>query len=74
MVPPKEQDAQVAREFGDLQARTSALETSHIDMAKDIKEILKRTNRAFGMATLIWLCIPTALASIFTWLMMKSQP
>ncbi len=64
-------EIKAAREFGELQARVGTLERVQIEMSSDIKIILKRTDRAFGMAQLLWLCAPAAVGAGLTWLFLK---
>jgi len=61
----------VQRELGNLEARVGALEKTIGTISADVKAIRSRTDRASGIALLIWLCIPAAVGAGFTWFLTR---
>jgi len=60
-------DEDIQRELGGLEARVSALEIIIGGISEDVKAIRSRTDRASGIAMLIWICIPAAIGAVATW-------
>ncbi len=61
----------VQRELGSLEARVVALEKTIGVIGQDVKAIRSRTDRASGIAMLIWICVPAALGAVLTWFVTK---
>lgn len=61
----------VQRELGSLEARVMALEKTIGVIGQDVKAIRSRTDRASGIAMLIWICVPALFGAGLTWFLAK---
>ncbi len=57
----------VQRELGSLEARMTTVEATLETVAEDVKKIRSRTDKASGIAMLVWICIPTAFGAALAW-------
>ncbi len=58
----------IQRELGGLEARVRALEKTIGGISQDVKAIRSRTDRASGIAMLVWICIPAAIGAVAAWM------